>query len=166
MLLRARANASLSEMKACRSVSSSMPLMKQRMDDMRVRKSDMDVSADDKAVADFMRDAVQITAGKRGWSDTIDLMVWKASQVLGVTPRRARSFWERSAKKITAKEYLTAQARVAELRQRAKDREHELQALAATRARTAAALVGGVERPDVDHVERLGPVVDRSRGQD
>lgn len=134
---------------------------------MSKRSEKREVSAEiASGIADEMRNAIGVAAGPRTWEDTRESWLWRAAHRLGIEPRRAKAFWYREARRIEAAEYVQVKTNLAQLEARANARDHELQALAAARARTAAALVGGVERPDGEHLERLGQVGDPTRGQD
>lgn len=98
------------------------------------------VSAAD--VAEEMRTAVMEAAGRREWSDTIDLMLWRAAQRLGISHRRARAFWQREAKAITATEYLTVKQRIAALQARIAESEARNEETRKTIRRVRIALAG------------------------
>jgi hypothetical protein len=117
--------------------------------DKKVPGSDMGAVSSD-TVADEMKACVALAAGPARYGDTIEAMLWRAAQVLGFPQRRVRSLWYRSAKNISAIEYLLIKERANELLQRqARHAQNEIE---------IAALVGR----EGARGQRLGASPDRS----
>lgn len=83
----------------------------------RASKPDMSAASLD-TIKDDMKACVMIAAGPPRYGDTVEAMLWRAAQVLGITQRRARSFWERNPKRIEALEYLVIVERAKALQER------------------------------------------------
>lgn len=86
---------------------------------MTKKREKSDLSADFSAqVSDDLKRFVAAAAGPRTWTDSIESMLWRASQRLGITHRRAKAFWYREAGGIGADEYLMVRERAQELLER------------------------------------------------
>jgi hypothetical protein len=86
---------------------------------MAKKQEKSDVSADVTAeVADKLKRFVAVAGGPPNWTDTIDSMLWRAAQRLGISQRRAKAFWYREAGGLSAVEFLTVQRRAQELLER------------------------------------------------
>jgi len=86
---------------------------------MDKKREKSDVTADFSArVSDDLKRFVAVAAGQRAWSDSIESMLWRAAQRLGISQRRAKAFWYREAGGIGADEYLMVRERAQELLQR------------------------------------------------
>jgi hypothetical protein len=86
---------------------------------MDKKREKSDVTADFSArVSDDLKRFVAVAAGQRAWSDSIESMLWRAAQRLGISQRRAKAFWYREAGGIGADEYLMVRERAQELLER------------------------------------------------
>jgi len=141
------------------------PSMESRMD-KRASKSDMNAASFD-TIKDEMRACIAAAAGPPRYGDKIKTMIARAAAVLEITPRRARSLWERDAKRIDATEYLAIRERVRALQQKAEAiHERNAQTREAIN-RTRARLVGRGAGEAVGSPDRVGHVArEDGRGAD
>lgn len=86
------------------------------------KPSTMEIAAD-------MRRAVMEAAGEPKWGQKQEFLIWLASQRLGISPRRAKAFFYREARSISAEEYALVQARIRELREHDARRRAEIAAM-------------------------------------
>lgn len=117
-------------------------------------------------IADEMKAAIGIAAGPRTWDDTRERWLWRAAQRLGIDQRRAKSFWYREARQITATEYLTVKQRIAALQTRIAESEARNAETRSTIRRARIALAGGAGRAQREQAQPVGERNRTTGGED